>query len=212
MRLVVAVLLFFTAGCAPHFVPADPDFSQIRGAVKELKAEREQDGKKEMVGFCPGVLLNEHTLLTAAHCDVQRDIYVGGFKAIIVKKDEQRDLMLLNLPRGMPCPCVSRAVTPALDAPVYAVGFPMDKGQVLTEGRYGGSVRVDDVRDMVLYTAPVTFGNSGGGVFAYVHGEWMLVAIVSRGTVANFGFVPIVIGHLNVGAGYESITSFMERT
>lgn len=207
MRTLFVVLALLVSGCAPS--PAPSDFSQIRSAVKELKAEREVDGKKELAGFCSGVLLNEHTLLTAAHCDVERPIFVNGFRAVIVKKDAARDLMLLHLPVGLECPCVGVAGALPLDSKVFVVGFPLDKGQVLTEGRYGGNVRVDDVRGMVLFTAPVTYGNSGGGVFAFIRGRWALVGIVSRGTVIQAGFVPIIIAHLNVGAGFDSIWAFI---
>jgi hypothetical protein len=212
---VICLVILLTLGltsCAPQATPAPAkqDFTQIRGAVVELKARLPETGKRS--AFCSGVFLSPSTVLTSAHCDVGFDIHVNGYREFVVKKSEDRHLMLLHLPAGGGCPCVFDLATPDLDDPVFAVGFPLYHGQILTEGRWQG-VRGDDDAFAAgdgVYTAPVTFGNSGGGVFVFREGRWALAAIVSRGTIIPLGgFIPAIIGHLNVGAGAGSIYDFI---
>jgi hypothetical protein len=197
--LAVALSLGLVSGCAQK-----EDFSQIRGAVHELKF---QNPDKKLVGFCSGVAITPTFMMTAAHCDLGQPIYVNGYRAFIVKKDPARDLMALHIPMGVNCPCVPDVrPEPERDTKVYTVGFPLDAGQVLTEGRWQS---VNSKGDM-LFTSPIIYGNSGGGVFLHNGKSWSLVGIVSRGTVIPLGgFVPALIGHLNYGAGGASILEFI---
>lgn len=210
--IVAVVLAVGLAGCSE---PAEKDFARIRGAVKELKQMDPADGKVKV--FCSGVMLKQGLLLTAAHCDTGKDVevFVNGYKAIPVKVDVKRDLMLMYVPAGAPCPCVGELSAVERDEKVYAVGFPLDAGQVLTEGRWQHEARDAVGKELgftgqALYTAPATFGNSGGGVFVYRGGDWFLAGIVSRGTIIPLGgFIPAIIDHLQYGASADSISAFI---
>lgn len=164
------------------------DFTQLRQMTKQLATA---DG----TGFCSSVVVGPEMVVSAAHCDLQEgSIYVDGIQAKVVKKDEKQDLLLLHVPflKGVPLE-VGRAV---MDEVVYVVGFPLEAGQVVTQGR--AQSIVDGFQ---LFTAPVIFGNSGGPVFAVRHGQPVLVAIVSRGTLVPLGgMFPALVGHLNYGS------------
>jgi S1-C subfamily serine protease len=187
-----------------HTMPeAQPDFQSVRQSVVYL--ERMVDG--ELEGFCSGVKITETEVLTAAHCDLDEPLYVHGYKAQIVKKDEEKDLMLLHVPVGSACPCVPNAVlTPKQDGKVYIVGFPLSAGQVVTEGTY----QSEDEEGYILVTAPATYGNSGGGIFMWHDGHWVLIGILTKGTIIPLGgFFPAIIGHLNYGSGGTNIFKFL---
>lgn len=203
MRFLTAVLCALAlVGCAPRPEIHASDFSQIRAATKQLDIV---NAEGTPMGHCSAVAIDEHTLLTAAHCDAGAAILVNGYRVLILKKDETRDLLLLHVPAGMACPCVSAAVdNPAQDSKVYVVGFPLSVGQVVTEGRF--ETEVND--GFVIFTAPVAWGNSGGGVFARRADGWVLVGIVSHLTVLDLG-IPIVVWHLNYAAGAASIYKFI---
>lgn len=164
------------------------DFTQLRQMTKQLATA---DG----TGFCSSVVVGPEMVVTAAHCDIEgQPIYINGVQAKIVKKDVKQDLLLLHVPslKGAPLE-VGRAV---MDEVVYVVGFPLEAGQVVTQGRAQSVVDGSQI-----FTAPIIFGNSGGPVFVVRHGQPVLVAIVSRGTlVPLMGMFPARVGHLNYGS------------
>lgn len=153
------------------------EFANIRASVKVWRGE---------MGQCSGVMISDGWMLTAAHC-FQDQMQVDGKDVILVKKDENRDLMLLRVVSG--CPCVNVAFSsPLPDTKVFIVGYPMYKNfgvQYLTEGRYQGILHSDEESlftdgNFAATSVPGFFGNSGGGAFVKNEkGEYVLVGIVS---------------------------------
>lgn len=195
LRLLAVGLAFVLTACAPQpqSVVQDP-IEVMRAATRMLEAVT-PDGT---VGYCSGVMVMKQYFITAAHCDLtgEAEMRVEGLPAVRLLKDEKTDVMVMHVAAG--CPCVPHVATKIeVDEKVYALGYPVGTNmQVLTEGRAQGI----NENGELLFTAPVTWGNSGGPVFVIHHGVPVIVAIVSHGTIVPLGgFIPVVIGHLNYG-------------
>lgn len=206
LRLLAVALAIVVVGCAPKPEPVetvDP-IELMRGATRQLEAVTPEGP----VGYCSGVMVTQEYFITAAHCDLtgEAEMQVGGKTAIRLRKNEETDVMVMHVPAGCPCvPHVASVITP--DEKVYAVGYPVSEDftpdvQVLTEGLIMGV----NNSGYLLFTAPVTWGNSGGPVFVIHHGAPVIVAIVSHGTVVPLGgFIPVIVGHLNYGPAGPAI-------
>lgn len=185
MKYILAVLAAVVLSTSTmlgliHTIPPvshSAEFSSIRAATLVWRGD---------LGQCSGVMIADGYMLTAAHCD-QPGKMVGGHEVILVKKDVQRDLMLLRVVNG--CPCVGVASTsPEVDAKVVIIGFPaygVLGVQFLTEGRWMGELHLNGQLDLIpgsfaATTAAAFFGNSGGGIYTKdKNGEYVLVGIVS---------------------------------
>lgn len=202
--LLAAVLSFFVAGCAllPEVVtPRVSTFAQLRQATYQLIGDE---------GSCSAVLIAPEKALTAAHCD-QTNLKINGKSAILIKKNETADLMLLFVD-NLECPCVPIASSfPALDTFVATIGYPLGLGQVLTEGRVQDlTIDVPEAAHVFLITSPVVFGNSGGPVFAKENGEYRVVGILSGVAVASLGGFPNLVTHLAFAVRTDVIQGFLK--
>ena len=189
--LLAGLLSLILIACVP--VSQDShiktSFWQARAATKMV-----QIGE---LGSCSGVVIDIGKVLTAAHCDAGDGVVmeVDGKKATKIKKDVERDLMLLDA--DVVCPCLPVASKqPKEDTKVYAIGYPLGMAQVVTEGRVQGPLFYDmsDPQGMqyrMLTTIAVVFGNSGGPVVIVENGQFKLVGIVSAVAIAPImGFFP----------------------
>jgi S1-C subfamily serine protease len=142
--------------------------------------------ENSIMGSCSGVLIKEHILLTAAHCNAPY-IKVAGKAAILIKIDEQKDLLLLRVEAL--CPCV-----PVADGQVFTgdsvitVGYPFGNilgfTSVLTKGVVQGVVQnstYPEIEGHMLMVLPVAPGNSGGGIFKVFNGKLYVISVCSRG-------------------------------
>lgn len=166
---------------------------------------------------CSGAVVAKNRVLTAAHClqYPNEKTVINGFTAKVLKRDVDVDLMLLEVETpdsGVPV----ANKTPAYDTKAYTVGFPLGDqvGQrVVTDGRVQSKYPMSkpyDLTPFMLVTAPVIYGNSGGGVYAFVEGSWKLVGIVSgmQGT-AIMGMYPFLVTHLTVVSHTETLNKFL---
>lgn len=190
--LSVGILLGFQ-----HVNQSSPDeFAQVRSATWNLVL----DGVDPMWGtpiehrtFCSGVAIKPDLILTAAHCDVSNEVpgskvTINGKSVSIVKKDVDKDLMLLFVPT-LNSPTVPIGLyEPLQDSPVVVVGYPLGLTQYVTEGRVQGFVALSKETEenlghklptFMALSALVEGGNSGGGVFQKVDGVYTLVGITS---------------------------------
>lgn len=170
-------------------------FSAPRSYV--LKAESDQ-GSGSLVMVAPGLAL------TAAHVsgtDGNR-LKVNGQLIKVVKINFDLDVALVAV--SAPCPCAPLGVLPEEDDRVVAVGFPLTVSQFATVGHMQG---LSPNNNHLLASAPIIFGNSGGGLFAFQQGQWKLVGITVNMAGANLGMFGVPVPHI---VGSVPITSIME--
>jgi S1-C subfamily serine protease len=166
--LFLAFILAF--GAAPAFAQVDP-VALAKGTVHELS---HGDAKQ---GFCSAVAIGPDVAITAAHCTSARSngkVYLHqGDKRLEVKSwqlPDSRDLAIISVP-GLTGPYAERAPAPLLEsfAPVLVLGYPLGGELTDTYGIFVGWIKISGegfvAKDLLVLTAPVKPGNSGGGVF-----------------------------------------------
>lgn len=206
--LVGSILLLLASSALSH---SDQDFSSIRQASYLLKMG---DG-----GTCSAVLVAPKTLLTAAHCvldgdstvAIRKDMTINSLPVVVLKADKERDLALLfaDIP-GVGVPVAEKDVP--VDTPLVIVGYPVTnltgEDQYLTEGRRMGNHR--ERPTFMNMTVPINFGNSGGGVFAEINGQWYVVGIMSGVYVIDYYMQPVVTFYMSIAANAQSIREFLQ--
>jgi V8-like Glu-specific endopeptidase len=170
--------------------------------------------------FCSATKISEKELLTAAHCMAGSED--GNFviwnennivgQAVVVKTDQSRDLALLSIVSGVEGLYASVASRePLQDTIVVLAGYPLNLGEILTEGALQGS-RIDSGTVYYVSTAPGTFGNSGGGLWAYRpwYG-WELVGVASSMATQDWYYGPIPFNSVTFHVSLEEIQKFLKE-
>ena len=127
---------------------------------------------------------------------VETFVYDGGkvvlthdFDADIVAHSEIHDLAVLRLcyPRKVEsvAPLLPPAASLRLFQPVFAVGCSLLHDPIATSGHVTALEDIIDGEAYCMCTAPIIFGNSGGGVFVEVGGAWFLAGVPSRIAVSS---------------------------
>ncbi|MCI0526764.1 MAG: serine protease [Nitrospira sp.] len=205
LLLPVFILSMFGAGIYLD----SQSFNTPRSTIRFLEIETDISR-----GSCSGVAISEKQVLTAAHCINPpvplKSVTVDGKPAKVVRFDEFQDIALLEVEEGH-CPCSPIAAeSPDRDQRVVAIGWPLGKAQVATEGRYQGLID-EGGRYMTLSTNNIMFGNSGGGLFAFNYGRWELVGIINGMSGASMGFFGIPVFYMALSTPVENIRHFLYR-
>ena len=185
-RALRAVATLFAAlTLAVAATAADP-VSEAKTMVHELS-----NGDPTKTGFCSAVALAPGVAMTAAHCASGRlagKVYLhANGKALPVTAwnlPNGGDTALLTVP-GLTCPCAERAPAVILEsfANVLVLGYPLGGELTETYGIFVGWMRVNGegfvAQNLLVLTAPVKPGNSGGGAFIVgADGKPYLIGIV----------------------------------
>jgi S1-C subfamily serine protease len=137
----------------------------------------------------------------------------AGAEANIVAYDAKHDMALLHL-RLADRPPVAKMLPLAqkekiqIGAPTVAAGCALGHTTVLTKGIITGLGDVIDYKDYVLSTAQIIFGNSGGGLYLDLGGEYYFIGVPSR--VAMSGWSSAVT-HMGYSSPVWRVYQFLEE-
>jgi len=153
-----------------------------------------------------GVIINEHCVATAKHMvekDIPQHVVETNHKEYLVTKyyeEEFSDFAVMCVEGAFDGkPVRVRATMPEIYSPVFTIGNPLGILSVQTEGRYQG----DDI-----ITAPIAFGNSGGGVF---DAGGNLIGIVSGTRLHRIEDYVFLFPHLGVIVTIRDIVPFLNE-
>lgn len=182
-------------------------------------------------GTGSGVVFGDNLVLTAAHvlafreqhvCDdgtpcnslviepvailkqeANGDLYLS--QTTLLKLDEELDLAVLKLDLAYPyAKATIASAGPRLYQKCWISGHPHGvTDPFVTEGR------VQDLwlEGFLAYSAPTTFGNSGGPVWIREGDKFVVVSVVQRVFVEGFG---IAVNHMGLGAQPSAVREFVK--
>jgi len=123
----------------------------------------------------------------------------------IVKIDYDLDLAVLKLAQVYPYAKAKFASSdPVLYQKCWASGHPHGiTDPMITEGR------VQDLWEdnFIVYSAPTTFGNSGGPIFVKEGDRWLVSSVVQRVVTEGMG---VAVNHMGFGCLPSNVRSFVE--
>jgi hypothetical protein len=177
--LLAAVLL-----CMSFLVHAQP--------VESVRVVTSSEGDK----YCSAVVIAPNFALTARHCTAIGMAIDGIVVAYIsVAGSQAVDIALVNVP-GLKCPCAALGGRPVYGTRVVAIGFPgrLEGERRMTEAAtvnyIGSAITIApwmahplSINGVFIFTdkAIIDSGDSGGGLFAFQGGQWVLVGINAIG-------------------------------
>lgn len=157
------------------------------------------------VSLGSGVVINDRCVLTAKHVAEdslpQTITTQDGKEHLIVRKvmGEFSDMAVECAEDSLnTVPVRIRHTMPKLYSPIFVIGTPLGINNTLTTGVYEGDDRI---------SAPIVWGNSGGGAFDENGNLIGVVIAMSVKRIENFVFV---FPHLAVITTIRDITPFLD--
>lgn len=114
---------------------------------------------------CTGVAIGGHNAVTAKHCVEDLSVGTETIDGTLIWVSPDKDIAVLSVPTlDAPVP-VTR--DPRLGEHLYAIGYPLQlptrtQELTVTDGVFAGPTNEDREG---RFTAPIYYGNSGGGVW-----------------------------------------------
>lgn len=174
-RFILALVLFLCA-CAA----VDPSSVYRKTLSSTVKIEDDS-------GLGSGVIINPHCVLTAKHVatkDRQQTIQTQDGKVYYVVAyflSEYSDVAVVCVAETFTAePVHIRTNMPPQYAAVFVLGNPLGIDNVLTTGHYQGTDG---------FTAPIAWGNSGGGVFDEAGSLIGIVSALHVKRIENYVFI-----------------------
>lgn len=199
-RLFIVCLVAFACGACTQVYNVPSSTPGDAALITRYTVALVEDGDHV---YCSGEWVSEDTILTANHCDPEDEIgafvsyatrddvvrdgekFAAVHTATIVKRDSEHDLLLLRATRVSLHPYARVGADPFVGDAVQTMGHPLGLWWSYSTGVIAAVRRVDVGDDAIdpdmvwtQSTAPISPGNSGGGLYT-VAGE--LVGICSRG-------------------------------
>lgn len=206
-QLLIAVLFGFvslTCGAQNHSIP--------RATVYPVMIS----GENNTIGSGSAVLITDDYFLTSAHLQGTQgrllltiNTRAGPKQAVIVKRDPEKDLMLLKAEAKCPCATLS-PIAPAVDDPVVVIGYPLGgfvKVQYATQGHVQGFSE-----GKMFTSAPTAPGGSGGGAFVNNNGRWLLAGTTMAIASTNGPFGGNQVQWISMFVPIDEIKKFLEGT
>ena len=178
MRHALAALVLALAACAPTHSQV-PHTNRVETLERETIALVHETEAGEIRAHCSGVWVAEDAFLTAGHCVTHGDKvqYVvrgdllqraedeveGVHFGLVVARDEEHDLALVRA-RLAPAHLYANVATPTVGQNAYSMGHPLGLWWSFSAGQVS-ALRMQDGVWYVQSTAPISPGNSGGGLF-----------------------------------------------
>lgn len=155
-------------------------------------------------GSGSAVVIGPNLVLTAAHVADQRELFINGKRAKLVKIDKEKDLALMEVDISCPCAPIGKDVN--IGDSVLAIGWPLGATEFATYGKVQG---FDTFR--VWTSTSIAPGNSGGGLFSFQWGSWKLVGITVEVAAFSDGFIGIPINHMARSVPVQDILYFIHH-
>ena len=123
-----------------------------------------------------GILLKDNYVLTNAHViscdgDIAEEIY-GNFandsteyNLDVISLDEELDIALLKIEDCNYTPCNISDISVNTGDKIYAIGNAIGQGLTIVEGIVSDSSRLVNGNTLILHSAAVNHGNSGGPLY-----------------------------------------------
>ena len=152
-----------------------------------------------------GVVINDHCIVTVRHVaeDATPQVITtqDGKDHLVTKKylGEFSDMAVECVKDSLNAPAIHISRTmPELYSPVFVLGNPLGQDNTLTTGNYQGGDRI---------TAPVVWGNSGGGVFDE---SGNLIGVAATIMIKAIGGFPFAFPHLAGMTTIRDIIPFLD--
>ena len=194
MKRFILICLMFLFGCA-----VNPSSQYQKALSSSIRIE-------DPSGLGSGVIINPHCALTARHVvsgsPDQVAITQDGKEHHVIKsyKAEFSDLAVICVDdEFMVVPIQLRDNMPPQYAPIFVIGNPLGVQNVLTIGNYQGDDNI---------TAPIAWGNSGGGVFDETGALIGIVVAIRIKRIENYVFA---FPHLGSIVTIRDIIPFLEQ-
>jgi S1-C subfamily serine protease len=170
-------------------------FKRVERSVFIVYATRSlADAKSRDIMFGSAVAVAEHFLLTNCHVVKDRPVIrimrdSVPMAATLVASDAKADRCLLQSegPALVPIAGVRPFKDLAVGERVFAIGAPVGLEHTLTQGLISG-LRNLDGRNLVQTDAPLSPGNSGGGLFDESGNLIGITTLASRAGIQNLNF------------------------
>jgi len=163
-------------------------------------------------GYGSAVVLQKGLLLSADHIAVAHEFESlttrdGRGLSLVARSNNEDGVDLSAFSADVDCPCAEIAQREAqMDEALIVVGYPRGLVSTVSHGESQGVLHVkfrgQSLGRRLVVSAQVAPGSSGGGVFAWRDGRWVLVGVVVEGNETTTFAIPVadIRAFLKMGA------------
>lgn len=203
MKWLILACALFTASAGA----VDPQLQAVRSSLVAVD--------NEPINNSSGIIVGPDIVLTANHVVKSRDqvwVYRPGddtrYKANVVYRDKRYDLAVLKTIAEMPGPYAEvGTASPIPGEKVLAIGQPLKSDMVvMTDGYVSGFASGHHAKRVMHTSVPLSFGNSGGGLFY----QNKLVGIAHAVRYTGKGSEKQAVWHLSMFIPIEQVNDALD--